>query len=405
MFLPEGDMGGEAQLTVAGGLSSTSGGGFQMLVPLTIAKRVDAAGGPSVESGLDFTDVSDSGFGYHAGLRAGGGFGGLPGGYLGLRGGPLLSGRIEEYAWAPNVSLDAFAGTGISGEAKGAGLFGVGLNVSLDYYGGFRVPSGRPLRDVRGQAWQASWREQEAAGATGLWRLPAKLKRKVGQSWLHEGLHEYASIASFQQLALELQRLSAPSELTQRALRAAQEEAGHARACFDLAKHTLGALVEPEALPRVAPRPNCSLERLAFECWTDGCIGEAAAAQFAAVRAQLAKPALMRNVLRTIAQEESRHAALGWDILRWCLLRGGPRIRRALERQLGTRSASDVAMVTASAAPLNPELAAYGVLPCDWWNVCLQDARSAAKRRLTHLLEDLDHGTSHSATPLSSIHV
>jgi hypothetical protein len=66
------------------------------------------------------------------------------------------------------------------------------------------------------------------------------------------------------------------------------------------------------------------------ESWIDGCLGEGAAAERAVREARRARDARTRGIHTRIATDESRHAELAWDILRWAVDQGGSVVRDAV---------------------------------------------------------------------------
>jgi hypothetical protein len=136
-------------------------------------------------------------------------------------------------------------------------------------------------------------------------------------------------VPAFLQLAAELLAHGAPLSLVERALDAACDEVLHASACAEMASRLLGYQVWP-TLPELRPRPTPSLVRLAVESWLDGCLGEGAAAKRAAREVLVARDARTRAVWARIAEDESHHAELAWDILGWTIDRAGSAARDAV---------------------------------------------------------------------------
>ena len=131
-------------------------------------------------------------------------------------------------------------------------------------------------------------------------------------SWL-----EAASIHAFRRLARELRAHGAPEELVAAARAAAKDEARHARLMTRLAKR-FGAKV-----PRVeyTDRGVRDLEAIARENAVEACVGETYGALVAEVQARRARDAEVRDVMRSIAPDELRHAALGWAVDAWATSR------------------------------------------------------------------------------------
>ena len=124
---------------------------------------------------------------------------------------------------------------------------------------------------------------------------------------------EAASVSAFRHLARELAAHDAPPELVGRAKAAARDEVRHARAMTALAKQR-GAVPEPA---RVGAMPLRSLEALALENAVEGCVGETFAALMAYRQAAHATDPEISSTMRTIAEDETRHAALAYAVSAW----------------------------------------------------------------------------------------
>ena len=136
---------------------------------------------------------------------------------------------------------------------------------------------------------------------------------EVGAVFAAAARLEAASIPAFEQLARDLAWHDAPSELILEALRARADEVRHARATRELAQG-FGASVEAPVVVIGAPR---SLLAMALENAVEGCVRETFGAVVASLQAERARDADVRETLSRIAEDETRHAALSWDIARW----------------------------------------------------------------------------------------
>ena len=106
--------------------------------------------------------------------------------------------------------------------------------------------------------------------------------------------------------------------MIQSALRAAAEESRHTQACLNMAARYDGATWDMPALPVPTDQvDDKNVSEFVRETWMDGCIGEGLAAELARARAAVCPPERGRDVLSTIAAEENRHAALGFEILKY----------------------------------------------------------------------------------------
>jgi hypothetical protein len=66
-----------------------------------------------------------------------------------------------------------------------------------------------------------------------------------------------------------------------------------------------------------------TLRELAIETFIDGCVGETVAAVDAAREAAAEPNPALAAILTKIADDESRHAALAWQIVAWCVRQDG----------------------------------------------------------------------------------
>lgn len=146
--------------------------------------------------------------------------------------------------------------------------------------------------------------------------LPPQAARSsdaVGQ-WLAGMAHaEAASVTAFEAIADELEALGAPPALVVRAREAALDEVRHAETIGRLARQRG---VEPER-PCWSAIERRDLEALARENAVEGCVRETWAALEAGYQARYAHDPSLRRVLRTIAEDEARHAQLSWDLDQW----------------------------------------------------------------------------------------
>jgi rubrerythrin len=124
---------------------------------------------------------------------------------------------------------------------------------------------------------------------------------------------EAASIHAFRMLYEDLVRLGAPGAMLRDVLRAADDEARHARDVRREAER-LGAVV-PE-VPAMSGRAR-SVEQLAIENAEEGCVVETFGAALAAMQAERATDPRIRRMMARVARDELRHAALSWWLAEW----------------------------------------------------------------------------------------
>jgi hypothetical protein len=199
---------------------------------------------------------------------------------------------------------------------------------------GCGIVEGRPLRHdgqlvlaevARGSAWSDAPADRAELQAE---PRPA-LRQRAAARWLEIARQEHASVAAFARVSLELMAVGAPPHLLEGCHRAALDEVGHARLALDLAR-ALGGEGSAAACAHISAERAC---------------GPAAAA------------------VRTIAAEETRHAALAWSTLQWALQRDpalAEPLARAFEDALVQRR--ERARI---ASPREASLAAHGLLGND----------------------------------------
>jgi hypothetical protein len=142
---------------------------------------------------------------------------------------------------------------------------------------------------------------------------------------------EAASVPAFEILEAELRALGAPSELVARARRSRDDEVRHAATMTALARR-FGAT---PADVRVEPRPLRTLYEVALDNAVEGCVRESYGALVATHQAMAASDDEVRAAMIEIAEDETNHAALSWQIAAWAAPRLSPIERAAVERARG----------------------------------------------------------------------
>lgn len=234
---------------------------------------------------------------------------------------------------------------------------------SIDCY---RPVPGRPFVDSTGSVLQASplIASSVVGGVKAAWsanegaRLPESSPSSdnstiivghqnrllLGEEWTRNALGEHASVASFAAFSIALMTNGAPSDLVRDALVAAMDEVRHAETSFDIASKLAGREIGPGQLPRSEHAFRRDVTALALAVAREGCIDETLSALEVAAEVDLIDAVLnddggameaevvgarkysgidaptlawIRDELRTIALEESDHAALAWRTVRW----------------------------------------------------------------------------------------
>ena len=182
------------------------------------------------------------------------------------------------------------------------------------------------------------------------------LRNAVAQQWRENGRTEYASVAAFSRLSLDLLALGAPPALVAAAQRDALDEIRHAELSFALARSIDGVAVSPGAFtavrdtkPLAGPR-EVLLARLAVDSLVDGALHEGVSARVIAQLGRRSEVAGIRSLLKELAADEGRHAAHGWEVVAWCVSEGGAPVLDALRGAARALPATMVSVLPAGAA-------------------------------------------------------
>jgi rubrerythrin len=135
----------------------------------------------------------------------------------------------------------------------------------------------------------------------------------LGEHFAQSARLEAASVTAFLRLRAELALHGAPRHLQRWATRSAREEVEHTRVTRRLARR-FGA--RPEA-PEVEPLPLRPLAEVALENAVEGCVRETYGALVGHHQARHAEDAEVREAFGRIAEDETRHAALSWQVHAW----------------------------------------------------------------------------------------
>jgi hypothetical protein len=191
---------------------------------------------------------------------------------------------------------------------------------------------------------------------------------------------EAESVESFFTLAKTLRRFAAPESLVRAAEAAARDERRHARSMGRLAAR-FGAT--PRA-PRSGGREARSLFELARDNGVEGCVRETFGALVATRQAMAARDPYVAEAMRSIARDETRHAALAFAVAAWVKPALTELEQTELERAiraailaLEAECAEDPSAALCEAAGLpsaNTALAMLGALEREVW--------SASRRRV-----------------------
>jgi hypothetical protein len=124
---------------------------------------------------------------------------------------------------------------------------------------------------------------------------------------------EAASVYAFARLAEELDVHDAPRALVEEALASIDDEVRHAKMTAAIARR-YGVDVAPTVVDARGVRDLLSI---AIENATEGCVRETFGAAVATYQAARAEDPAIAGAMRLIAEDETRHAALAWDVAAW----------------------------------------------------------------------------------------
>jgi hypothetical protein len=124
---------------------------------------------------------------------------------------------------------------------------------------------------------------------------------------------EAASVPAFEILEAELRALGAPCGLVTEARRSRDDEVRHAARMDALARRFGSTPAEV----RVEQKPMRSLFEVALDNAVEGCVRETYGALVATHQAMTATDDEVRSAMLDIADDETRHAALSWQIAAW----------------------------------------------------------------------------------------
>ena len=151
--------------------------------------------------------------------------------------------------------------------------------------------------------------------------------RVLAEHWAGVGQFEHASVASFARFAMQLMQLGAPPQLLKDTAAALTDEIEHARLTFALASAYAGRNIGPGPLAVAHAATPASVREIVEGLIVEACVGETLAAIEAREAALWAEDPVVAGVLETIADDEWRHAQLGWRALAWMLGRGDASLR------------------------------------------------------------------------------
>ncbi|MFO0585884.1 MAG: ferritin-like domain-containing protein [Polyangiaceae bacterium] len=165
----------------------------------------------------------------------------------------------------------------------------------------------------------------------GLGRAPEGLERPrsvrgasvVGAHLARAAHLEAASVHAFRRMRRELSALGAPESLLADVRAAERDEVKHARRTGTLARR------RGSSPPRVRLRTQRArtIEAIALENAVEGCVRETFGAAVAAFQAARAEDPEIASLMKEVAVDEARHAAVSWAVADWLSPRLTPKAR------------------------------------------------------------------------------
>lgn len=136
---------------------------------------------------------------------------------------------------------------------------------------------------------------------------------RAARAWAFRRDVELCAERGFRAIAREFEALGYPKELVTAADEVADDESRHAELCTRLAED-FGATLGEVSTERLAPESFSRENALAYEIVARCCVAET---ESTATLVQLLKSAgpIVKDVVRQIAEDEVRHARLGWQFL------------------------------------------------------------------------------------------
>ncbi|HEX6276113.1 MAG TPA: ferritin-like domain-containing protein [Polyangiaceae bacterium] len=172
--------------------------------------------------------------------------------------------------------------------------------------------------------------------------LSLEVREHVGHFYAGCAALEHASIAAFARFSLELLGVGAPPEFVAETTRAMRDETEHAMVMYGLASHFLGRSLGPGCLAiegaldatTLEELALATLEELALATFVEGALGETLGALELHEASLHASDPAVRDALRRIASDETRHAALAFRFVAWALERSSDDLPRRLATAL-----------------------------------------------------------------------
>lgn len=251
--------------------------------------------------------------------------------------------------------------------------------------------AGRPLTVGAGHRQAGAGPAGDWCGAVGLdpTGLSAAARAGLGALWRADAAQEHASVAAFARATLQLMALGAPAGLLADLAAAQADEVAHAQAAYGVAAALDGQPRGPGPLDVSGLLGTVNAGPVLVDTLIGGAVGETLAAARARAAAEAAVDPALAGLLRRIADDEARHAALAWRIARW-MLAARPDLHSAAAR----------ALAAPPALPPRP----LGAAPAGWGHLAPPETavlHAAAWRAVVVPVRDALLGVAPAAHPVA----
>ena len=149
--------------------------------------------------------------------------------------------------------------------------------------------------------------------------LSPRERVSLAEWWTRLAIAAHASIAASARFSMQLLSQGAPPDLVAASQQSMHDEIRHARLAFGMARAYGADDVGPGPLPLHGALAETDPRAVVRTVVRERCVGETIAALEATESSSHADDDAVREVFRQIAEDETRHAALGWRYLRWAL--------------------------------------------------------------------------------------
>ena len=144
---------------------------------------------------------------------------------------------------------------------------------------------------------------------------------RVGSLWMKQGEAEHASVASFAKNTLQLLSIAAPPKLLIASQKASIDEINHSKISYELANSFMRQTIVPGKLEVRGSLESGNINQIVRSTIHEGCIEETVSAVEAHHNARMAKTKDIKDYVFNIASDETNHAQLAWDTIRWIIER------------------------------------------------------------------------------------